>query len=167
MASDSLFQIVSCSGASNTGKYADEVARRFSDSGESKMICLAKIAVGDPALVKNILENLNPIVVLDGCPVNCAKKLLAREGIRNIIHIHTTDFGIVKGQTPFCDEKTDAIISHIKNLVIKINRLMRSVMPAAIISMLRSMRVLRIMSFCWLNKFLLNGQEILITEIIL
>jgi uncharacterized metal-binding protein len=28
-------QIVSCSGASNTGKYADDVARQLSDSGEA------------------------------------------------------------------------------------------------------------------------------------
>ena len=36
------FQIVSCSGASNTGKYADEVARMLSASGDATMICLAK-----------------------------------------------------------------------------------------------------------------------------
>lgn len=108
------FQIVSCSGASNTGKYADEVARMLSDSGEASMICLAKVAISDQALIKKIKEQETKIVVLDGCVLNCAEKILENEGITNIIHINTTDFGIIKGTTPFSIEKAKEIAEHIK-----------------------------------------------------
>jgi uncharacterized metal-binding protein len=109
-------QIVSCSGASNTGKYADEVARRLSASGEASMICLAKIAIGDQPLIQKVKAQNTKIVVLDGCPFDCAEKILEKEGITNIIHINTTEFGIIKGQTPFSAEKTTEIIEHIKKL---------------------------------------------------
>ena len=110
------YQLASCSGASNTGKYADEVARRLAASGEANMICLAKVAIGDQALIHNIKNHNTKIVVLDGCPLNCAEIILGREGITNIIHLHTTDFGIEKGKTPYSNEKADEIVEYIKKL---------------------------------------------------
>ena len=50
------FQIVSCSGASNTGKFADEVARRLSASGDASMVCLAKVAISDQPLIKSVKD---------------------------------------------------------------------------------------------------------------
>lgn len=116
MENSKKYQIVSCSGASNTGKFADEVARQLSATGEASMICLAKVAIGDQPLIQQVKEQKTKIIVLDGCPVNCAEKLLGREGITEIIHINTTDFGIIKGKTPYSAEKANEIIEHIKNL---------------------------------------------------
>ena len=116
MGNSSKIQIVSCSGASNTGKYTDEVVRQLSATGIANMICLAKVAIGDQPLIKNINEHNTKIVVLDGCPFDCAEKILAKEGITNIIHINTTDFGIIKGKTPVTPDKVNEIINHIKNL---------------------------------------------------
>lgn len=114
MESSVKFQIVSCSGASNTGKYADEVARMLAAKGDAGMICLAKVAIHDQALIRKTKEQNGKIVVLDGCPFNCAEKILGDEGINNIIHINTTEFGIVKGKTPFSLEKASEIVEHIK-----------------------------------------------------
>ncbi len=110
------YQIVSCSGASNTGKFTDEVARMLSASGDASMICLAKVAISDQPLIQKVKEQKTRIVVLDGCPINCAEKLLEREGITDIIHINTTDFDIVKGKTPFSIEKANEIVEHIKKI---------------------------------------------------
>lgn len=107
------FQIVSCSGASNTGLFADAVARMLTNDEEASMICLAKVAVGDQPLIQKIKDQRNKIVVLDGCAVNCALKLLEREGIVDVIHINTTDFDIIKGKTPFSEEKAKEIAEHI------------------------------------------------------
>lgn len=109
-------QIVSCSGASNTGKYADEIARRLSANGDASMICLAKVAIGDQPLINQIKQNNTKIIVLDGCPLNCAEVILGREGITDIVHLNTTDFGIIKGKTPFSNEKADEIIQYINTL---------------------------------------------------
>ena len=116
MESSKKYQIVSCSGASNTGKFADEVARQLSASGEASMICLAKVAIGDQPLIQQVKSQNIKIVVLDGCPINCAEKLLGREDITDIVHINTTDFGIIKGKTPFSVEKTNEIAEHIKKI---------------------------------------------------
>jgi uncharacterized metal-binding protein len=43
-------------------------------------------------------------------------RLLDKNGEANIIHLNTTDFGIVKGKTPVTDEKITEIIKHIKNM---------------------------------------------------
>ena len=110
------FQIVSCSGASNTGLFADAVARKLSASGDATMICLAKVAIHDQPLIRKTKELSGQIVVLDGCPFNCAEKILGDEGISNIIHINTTDFDIVKGKTPFTEGKASEIVEHIKKI---------------------------------------------------
>ena len=52
--------IVACSGASNTGKYTDEVARRMAASVQANMLCLAMVAIGDKALIEKIKKK--PVV---------------------------------------------------------------------------------------------------------
>lgn len=109
------YHIVSCSGASNTGKFSDEVARKLMHSGEAKMLCLARFSIDKP-WAENARKEIGKIIVLDGCPINCAEKILVKEGITDIIHINTTDFGIVKGKTPYSVEKANEIVEYIKKL---------------------------------------------------
>ena len=111
---DLNMMIISCSGASNTGCYADRVARILAESGQANMICLPKIAINDEKLIENVKTTSKKVVVIDGCPINCAEKILNEKGITNFTHINTTDFGITKGKTPLTDEKIDEIINHIK-----------------------------------------------------
>ena len=108
-----IVHIVSCSGASNTGKYSDEVARMLMSGGSAKMLCLARFSVDKP-FAENAKTEISKLVVLDGCPINCAEKTMKENGIENYIHINTTDFGIVKGKTPFVAEKAIEIVEHIK-----------------------------------------------------
>jgi uncharacterized metal-binding protein len=122
MENSQKIQIVSCSGASNTGEYADRVARMLDESGEADMVCLAKVAVNDQPLINKLkTQQDKKIVVLDGCAINCALKILGKEGITNIIHLNTTDFGIVKGKTPVTAEKVNEIVEHIKKITNETN----------------------------------------------
>lgn len=105
-------QIVSCSGASNTGKYSDDVARRVMGSGTAKMLCLARFSI-DTTFAINAKEEIGRLLVLDGCPVNCAEKTMKEKGIEDYTHINITDFGIVKGKTPFSAEKARDIVAQI------------------------------------------------------
>jgi uncharacterized metal-binding protein len=116
MENQSNIQIVSCSGASNTGKYTDDVARRLAAAGHATLICLAKVAIGDEPLIKGIKSKDLPVVVLDGCPFNCAEVIMGRAGIRDFIHLNTTDFDIIKGKTPVTEDKIKKIAEHMKNL---------------------------------------------------
>ena len=113
---DLNMMVVSCSGASNTGCYADRVARILAESGQANMICLPKVAINDKKLIENVKNTSQKVVVIDGCPINCAEKILNEKGITNFTHINTTDFGITKGKTPITEEKIDDIINHIKSI---------------------------------------------------
>ena len=108
--------IVACSGASNTGCFTDSVARKLAESRQANMLCLAKIAIDDEKLIQSTKSSKDKIVVLDGCPFNCADIILKREGIDQFHHINTTNFGITKGKTPVTDDKVNEIIDYIKQL---------------------------------------------------
>lgn len=45
--------LISCSGASNTGCYADRVARILDESRQADMVCLPKIAINE---VEKLIE---------------------------------------------------------------------------------------------------------------
>jgi uncharacterized metal-binding protein len=98
-----LTLIFACSGAANVGKMADEAARKLTREGKGKMYCLAGLG-GD---VKNIIEttrSADRILVIDGCPVDCAKKTLDRVGIKKYDFVRVTDLGLEKGKTPVTEE---------------------------------------------------------------
>lgn len=104
--------VVSCSGASNTGQFSDVVARKLMKSGQAKMLCLARFSI-DKKFTEQSKTEIGKLVVLDGCPINCAEKIMKEAGITEVIHLNTTDFGIKKGVTPVTDEKVDEIVNHI------------------------------------------------------
>ena len=106
--------IVACSGASNTGAYSDLVARKLMSSGKAKMLCLARFAI-DEKFAEKSKKEYSDIVVLDGCPINCAEEILKQKDITNYKHINTTDFGIVKGKTPVTEDKIEEIVNYIIN----------------------------------------------------
>ncbi|HEX2867755.1 MAG TPA: putative zinc-binding protein [Ignavibacteriales bacterium] len=108
--------IVACSGASNTGSYSDLVARKLMQSGKAKMMCLARFSV-DKAFAENTKQETEQVIVLDGCPINCAELTMKQNGINKFIHINTTDFHIVKGKTPVTEEKVNEIADHISALI--------------------------------------------------
>jgi uncharacterized metal-binding protein len=107
--------LIACSGASNTGAYSDKVARKVMATGNAKMLCLARFAVDEQwaETQKNELLQDARIVVLDGCPIDCAAKILNERGIHHFEHVHTTDFAIVKGKTPVTEEKIDEIVEYL------------------------------------------------------
>jgi len=107
--------IVACSGASNTGSYSDLVARKLMQNGRAKMLCLARFSVDEVFAEKTKSEYKN-IIVLDGCPINCAEETLRQRGITNYKHINTTDFEIIKGKTPVTEEKINEIVNYILDL---------------------------------------------------
>jgi uncharacterized metal-binding protein len=106
-----LIGIVACSGASNTGHYSDLVARKLVQSGKAKMLCLARFSI-DEQFAEKSKQEYTRIIVLDGCPINCAKEILKQRGITNYKHINTTDFEIVKGKTPVTEQKVDEIVEY-------------------------------------------------------
>jgi uncharacterized metal-binding protein len=72
--------ILPCSGGSNVGQIANEVARKLTVDERGVMFCLAGLG-GDVEPLVERTQEADRVLVIDGCPVACAKKTLERHGI--------------------------------------------------------------------------------------
>jgi len=85
--------LYACSGGANVAEIADRAARQATADGAGTMFCLAGIGAGIPAMVQTARDaDLN--VVIDGCPMDCAKKIFDKAGLANYVQIKVTDLGI-------------------------------------------------------------------------
>lgn len=97
----SEYNVVSCSGASDLGQLSDVIARRLRDNKVRKMNCLTLIAIDDQHLIDDF-KKAN-VLAIDGCPRDCAKKILEKAGIENFNHLRITDLGYKKGETALAE----------------------------------------------------------------
>jgi uncharacterized metal-binding protein len=44
-------------------------------------------------------EAAKAVLAIDGCPLDCAKKILELAGIKNILHIRLSDLNLLKGRS--------------------------------------------------------------------
>lgn len=107
--------VLACSGASNTGAYSDKISRKLMKEGKAKMLCLARFAVDEKFVeqTKKEITNYDEMIVIDGCPINCAEKIIDKLNIDDYKHINVTDYGIEKGKTPVTEEKVKEISENI------------------------------------------------------
>lgn len=108
------YMVIACSGACDLGQLTDLVARKLRDNKVRKMNCLA--AVG--AEIKPTIDafKASNLLMLDGCPVDCGKKMLDKAGIENYKYVRMTDLGYEKGQTPVTNELIDSIYKQVETL---------------------------------------------------
>ena len=96
--SNGEFLVMACSGASDIGQMTDLVARRLRDENQRAMKCLAMVAADNLPLIDSL--KLANVLVIDGCPVDCGKKIMEKAGLSNYNYIRLTDWGYQKGKTP-------------------------------------------------------------------
>lgn len=98
--------IYSCSGCSDAGELADRVARQLGKEGVGEMSCLAGIGGRvKPLMLK--AQKAGKIVVVDGCPLNCARHTLLGAGFKEFQHIALQDLGHRKGNCPVTNERVN------------------------------------------------------------
>jgi len=95
--------IFPCSGAADVGEISDRTARKLTGDGVGKMFCLAGLGGHIESFVTNT-KAAGKILVIDGCPVDCAKKTLEHAGFQSFSHFRVTDLGLNKGQAPATDD---------------------------------------------------------------
>jgi len=111
--SGSVTLLVPCSGAADTGEIADRAARKFAQGGCAGMFCLAGVGANLSGFIASA-KGADRLLVIDGCHLDCAQKMLAEKGItENIIHVRVTDLGIVKGKSPATAERIDAVVAEL------------------------------------------------------
>ncbi len=105
--------VLACSGASDLGELADKVARKIRNTYPINMKCLAMVAAQDKGLLETLQSS--ETLVIDGCPVDCGKKIMEEAWLSNYRYVRLTDMGYVKGQTIVTEELINEIANKIIN----------------------------------------------------
>jgi len=106
-----------CSGGANVAEVADKAAREMMFAGEGIMFCLAGLGAGIDGMIQTARDaDLN--VVIDGCPMDCAKKTFDNCGVTNYVQVKVTDLGIekVKGVRAM-DEQVAEVLAKVKEVL--------------------------------------------------
>ncbi len=89
---------LACSGGSNVGHITNEVARRLWSEGLANFFCLAGVGGHVSGMVASV-KGPDKVLVLDGCPVGCARKCMDAAGLSDYEYVLVTDLGIAKEKT--------------------------------------------------------------------
>jgi uncharacterized metal-binding protein len=89
--------IYACSGCSSAAQLANHLALRIDRSGAAEMSCIAGLG-GDVKSLVRIAKSGRPVVVLDGCPLHCARHTLARHKVAPDLHWDLSTMGVEKRQ---------------------------------------------------------------------
>ena len=108
--------VYACSGCSDAGEIADRVARQLTRDGAAQMSCLAGIGGRVKSLVMKA-ENAERILVVDGCPLNCAAHTLELAGFQKFDHLELHKIGIRKGSCPVNEERIVAGVAAAKAIL--------------------------------------------------
>lgn len=101
-----------CSGGSDVGELSDLVARKMTRMGLGDMYCLAGVGGHVSGIIAST-KAATQAVVIDGCPVACAKKTLEHIGVQPIV-INLADLGYVKKETTISDAVVDEAVAKVQ-----------------------------------------------------
>ncbi len=87
--------IFACSGGSNVGQIANAAALELDRIGVGRMYCLVGVSAHLGGMVDSA-TGADYRIVIDGCPVACARKAAEHAGIRVDCHVVATEIGIPK-----------------------------------------------------------------------
>ena len=107
--------IIGCAGAASVGQSTNQLAMELSEEGYGKRFCLAGIAAHRDGFVRSV-RDADQMLVLDGCPIACARKIIEHvdADVRN--HFIITECGIEKKMR--CDLNRETL-DRIKEGIIK------------------------------------------------
>lgn len=106
--------VYSCSGASSAAQLTNHLAIRLDRSGLAEMSCIAGVG-GDVKALLRTARSGRQLIVLDGCPLRCARACLARHGLEPDLHFDLSQLGVRKRYgVDFEPSVVDPILSEIR-----------------------------------------------------
>ena len=87
--------VYSCSGCSSAAQTTNTIALALDRRGVAEMSCIAGVGGDVPSLVR-LARSGRPVVAIDGCPLECARSCLARQGVVPDVHVVLSDHGVRK-----------------------------------------------------------------------
>ena len=87
--------VMACSGGSNVGQMTNESAKRLDQAGIAKFFCMAGVG-GQVSGIIESCKSVDKLLVIDGCSVACAKKMMDLAGLQDYEYLVVTDLDIEK-----------------------------------------------------------------------
>ena len=109
--------LYACSGGANVAEVADRATRELMFSGEGTMFCLAGLGAEIQGMVQTA-KDADVNIVIDGCPLDCARMIFDKVGVTNYTQLKVTDLGIekVKGVRA-TQEQIDCVIARAREMI--------------------------------------------------
>jgi uncharacterized metal-binding protein len=109
--------IYACSGGANVAEISDKAARQMMFDGCGTMFCLAGLGAGIQGMVQQA-KDADVNLVIDGCPMDCAKKVFEKAGVTNYRYVKVTDLGIEKIKGVRCtDEQVATVVAKAREVL--------------------------------------------------
>ena len=103
--------IFPCSGVANVGQITNLASIQLAEEGYGSPSCVALLATGAESLVAGA-RGADEVLILDGCPVLCAKKIADTQNVPVTQHIVVTDLGIEKGPSKsYTEDDIEKVVS--------------------------------------------------------
>ena len=103
--------IFPCAGQANVGQLTNLAAIQLTKEGYGSIACASLLAIGTESLIANAL-NADEVVALDGCPMQCMKKIAGAQGIPVGQHLVMTELGIAKGPSKqYSEDDVEKIVA--------------------------------------------------------
>jgi uncharacterized metal-binding protein len=92
---DELPLVYSCSGCSSAAQMANDLAVRLDRERIAEMSCIAGVG-GDVGPLVDTATAGRPMLVIDGCPLECARKSLEQHDVTPDRHVNLAKRGVPK-----------------------------------------------------------------------
>jgi uncharacterized metal-binding protein len=94
--------VYACSGASNLGQLANEIALRLDRLGLAELACLTEVGAEDDGAPGS---STRPVLAISGCTSGCCAAMLARHGIEPARSIVLAERGVAKAKHVLVDDE--------------------------------------------------------------
>lgn len=109
--------VFACSGGANVAEISDRAARQFMKDGRGSMFCLAGLGAEIPNMIQTA-RDADVNLVIDGCPIDCARKIFEKVGLTNTTFIRVTDLGIEKKKgEPITEAQVACVVEKCKQAI--------------------------------------------------
>jgi uncharacterized metal-binding protein len=102
--------LLPCSGGSNCGQIANQVAVSLDIQGLGRIYCLAGIGAHIPGMIESA-KGAGRVVAIDGCQVACARKTIEHASLKVSDWICVTEEGITKNHNLMLEQEDIEMIT--------------------------------------------------------
>ena len=103
--------IFPCAGQANVGHLTNLAALQLTEERSGSIACASLLAIGSEGLVKTA-KDVDEVLVPDGCPMVCARKIAEAQGVPVGQHLVMTEPGITEGPPKnYADDDIEKIVA--------------------------------------------------------